>query len=156
DTFIRIGTAGKLSAPAHEAGVNGVICTGSVRDEGTTGQYIPYEYPAMADRHIVDALAKAAKARGYHFLEGIVHSKDAFYGQIDPEGLPNGEMLKMRWDMWKKSRVLASEMETAALFVISSIRDCRAGAILSFQSMRQSMEVALDALKDIIERDKQD
>jgi uridine phosphorylase len=33
--------------------LQGVIGYGSVRDEGTTLHYIPIEYPALADRHIV-------------------------------------------------------------------------------------------------------
>ena len=155
DTFIRIGTAGRLADAAFAEGVQGVICTGSVRDEGTTRHYIPLEYPAIADRHIVEALSTAAKNRGYHYLEGIVQSKDAFYGQIDPDGLPNGEELKRRWEMWKQGNVLASEMDTAALFVVSSIRGCRAGAVMSFQSMQQTVEVACDALRSIIAQDRE-
>jgi uridine phosphorylase len=94
DTFIRIGTAGRVCDESMDEALQGVIVTGSVRDEGTTLHYIPIEYPALADRHIVAALADAAEAHGYFYKEGIVQCKDSFYGQIDPDGLPNGPRLK--------------------------------------------------------------
>ena len=111
DTFIRIGTAGRLCPESQDASIQGIIATGAVRAEGLTGEYVPYEYPAIADRHVVAALADSAEEFGYHFKEGIVHCKDSFYGQIDPDGLPNGEMLKGKWLAWERSRVMATEME---------------------------------------------
>lgn len=67
------------------------------RDEGTTIHYIPIEYPAVADRHLVDALAVAAENLGYHYAEGITQSKDSFYGQHEPENMPAEARLKERW-----------------------------------------------------------
>lgn len=147
DTFIRIGTAGRLSYKAMDENIDSLICTAAVRDEGTTLQYVPLEYPAVADRHVVAALAEAAKKEGLNCLEGIVHCKDSFYGQHDPDGLPNRARLKERWEAWKGANVLASEMETAALFVISSIRECKAGAVMSFKNMKQTIASACGALK---------
>lgn len=153
DTFIRIGTAGRLADEAFDEAVQGIVITGSVRDEGTTQHYIPLEYPAIADRHIVAALSDAAKAHGHKYLEGLAQCKDSYYGQIDPDGAPNGTRLKERWQMWKDGNVLASEMETAALFVISSIRKCRAGAVMSFYNMEETISIAIDALRTIIAAD---
>ena len=155
DTFIRIGTAGRLCDDAQDESIQGIIITGSVRDEGTTRHYIPVEYPAIADRHIVAALADAAERRGYFYKEGLAQCKDAFYGQVDPDALPNGPKLKERWEAWKVGNVKASEMDTAALFVISSIRKCRAGAVMSFQSMEQTITIAVDALRELIAKDKE-
>lgn len=153
DTFIRIGTAGRLCPESQDPTIQGVIATGAVRSEGLTGEYVPYEYPAIADRHIVAAMADSAEEFGYNFKEGIVHCKDSFYGQIDPDGLPNGDMLKGKWKAWEKSRVMATEMETATLLVIASIRGCRAGSILSFQSMEETINVVRSALLKIIAKD---
>ena len=153
DTFIRIGTAGRLCPESQDASIQGIIATGAVRAEGLTGEYVPYEYPAIADRHVVAALADSAEEFGYHFKEGIVHCKDSFYGQIDPDGLPNGEMLKGKWLAWERSRVMATEMETATLFIIASIRGCRAGSILSFQSMEETVNVVRSALVKLITKD---
>lgn len=55
DTFIRVGTAGRVCDAAFDETLDGVINTAAVRDEGTTIHYIPIEYPAVADRHLVDA-----------------------------------------------------------------------------------------------------
>ena len=153
DTFIRIGTAGRLCPESQDPAIQGIIATGAVRSEGLTGEYVPYEYPAIADRHVVAALADAASEFGYNFKEGIVHCKDSFYGQIDPDGLPNGDMLKYKWRVWERARVMATEMETATLLVLASIRGCRAGSILSFQSMAETINVVKSALLKIIEKD---
>lgn len=154
DTFIRIGTAGRLCPESQDKAIQGIIVTGAVRSEGLTGEYVPYEYPAIADRHVVAVLADSAEEFGYNFKEGIVHCKDSFYGQIDPDGLPGGDMLKSKWKAWERSRVMATEMETATLLVISSIRGCRAGSILSFQSMEETVNVVRSALIKLIEKDR--
>ena len=154
DTFIRIGTAGRLCPESQDPAIQGIIATGAVRAEGLTGEYVPYEYPAIADRHVVAALADSAEEFGYNFREGIVHCKDSFYGQIDPDGLPNGDLLKYKWKAWERSRVMATEMETAALFVLASIRGCRAGSVVSFQSMEETVNVVRAALLKLIEKDR--
>lgn len=155
DTFIRIGTAGRLCDESMDEKLDGIICTGSVRDEGTTIHYIPIEYPAIADRHIVAALTDSAKEAGLYYKEGIVQSKDSFYGQHDPDGMPAAARLHERWEAWKGGRVMASEMETAALFIISSIRGCRAGAIMSFRdNMEGTIKIACEAVKKLIKEDK--
>ena len=153
DTFIRIGTAGSVSPEFSDESADGVIYTAAVRDEGTTIQYVPIEYPAIADRHVVAALAEAAKAKGLHYLEGITQSKDSFYGQHEPDSMPVSEMLKLGWKAWERSHVLCSEMEAAALFVISSIRGKRAGAIMNWGDMNKTIEVACDAVRLLIKQD---
>ncbi|MBQ3295350.1 MAG: nucleoside phosphorylase [Erysipelotrichaceae bacterium] len=154
DTFIRVGTAGRVCDESYDESLDGVINNAAVRDEGTTIHYIPIEYPAVADRHVIKALADAAEKLGYNFLEGITQSKDSFYGQHAPETMPAEARLKERWEAWRRGHVVSSEMECAALFVISSIRRCRAGAIMAFSEMEKSVEVACEAIKTLIEEDK--
>lgn len=157
DTFIRVGTAGRVSDRAQEMTLDGVINTAAVRDEGTTIHYVPIEFPAVADRHVVDALARASRNLGYNFIEGITQSKDSFYGQHEPDNMPASARLHERWEAWKKADVLTSEMESAAIFVISSIRGCRAASIMSFLNtdIKKNIEVARDALRILIKEDKQ-
>jgi uridine phosphorylase len=155
DTFIRIGTAGHVRDESRDEAWDGIIVTASVRDEGTTVHYIPIEYPAVANRHIVAALAESAKEHGLHYPEGIAQCKDSFYGQHDPESMPNAARLKERWEAWRRGNVLCSEMETAALFVISSIRGCRAGAVMSFKNMEETITIACSALERLILRDQE-
>ena len=155
EVFIRVGTCGRVCPESYDESLEGVIITGSVRDEGTTVHYVPIEYPAMADRHVTDALARACQAKGYKFAEGIAQSKDAFYGQHDPDGMPNCERLHQRWKAWEMSGVMASEMETAALFIVSSIRGAKAGAIMAYGSMNDhTIELACDAIRLLIEEEK--
>ncbi len=156
DTFIRVGTAGRVADRAFDETLDGVINTAAVRDEGTTIHYIPIEYPAVADRHVVDALAKASEKLGYNFIEGITQSKDSFYGQHEPFNMPAEGRLKERWEAWRRGNVLTSEMEAAALFVISSIRGCRASAIMAYTDMRKTVEVACEAIKILIEKDSKE
>lgn len=153
DTFIRVGTSGTVKDSEDEKKYDGVIVTAAVRDEGTTRQYIPVEYPAVANRHVVAALADAAQARGKNYLEGISQTKDSFYGEVDPDCAPLGERLKERWRAWQMGNVACSEMECAALFVISSIRNCRASAIMNWGDMDETIRVACDAIRLLIKED---
>ncbi len=153
DTFIRVGTAGRVCDAAFDETLDGVINTAAVRDEGTTVHYIPIEYPAVADRHIVEALVESAADLGYHYAEGITQSKDSFFGQHEPEKMPAESRLKERWEAWRRGNVMTSEMESAAIFVISSIRKCRAGSIMSYTDMKKTVEVACGALRRLISVD---
>ena len=91
DTFIRIGTAGMIQDYFNLNDC--IIATGAVRDEGTTRQYIPLAYPAVAHYQVVAALQYAAEKCGKVSHIGIVQSKDAFYGEAEPESMPNEDML---------------------------------------------------------------
>ena len=169
-TFIRVGTSGGMQP--HLALGDLVIATAAVRDEGTSQQYIPLAYPAVAHLDVTLALRQAAQhcARAVHV--GIVQSKDSFYGQHEPERMPIGAELVNRWQAWRRGGVLCSEMEAATLFVVAGILGQRAGAVLmvagnqerSAEHLAQDEErgydlgplvaVAIDALKLLIEQDR--
>ena len=83
DTFIRVGTAGRVCDAAMDETLDGVINTAAVRDEGTTIHYIPIEYPAVADRHVVEAWPGQPGNWDTTMLEGITHSR-FLYGQHEP------------------------------------------------------------------------
>ncbi len=153
DTFIRIGTAGMIQDYFNLNDC--IIATGAVRDEGTTRQYIPLAYPAVAHYQVVAALQYAAEKCGKVSHIGIVQSKDAFYGEAEPESMPNEDMLRSQWKAWKRGQVLASEMEAAALFVVSSIRKARAGCVLNNRGdMKETIAVAVEAVRYLIEADR--
>lgn len=128
DTFIRVGTAGSLQRNVEVGDI--VISTASVREEGTTRQYVPLSYPAVADLDVTNALIEAARKLNFRYHVGIVHCKDAFYTE-SVEDLPLAEHNKQMWNVWYRSNVLATSMESAALFVISSIKKLRAGEVLA-------------------------
>ena len=78
DTFIRIGTCGGMQKEVKSGDV--VIATGAIRMEGTSKEYAPIEFPAVADISLTNALIEAAKEKGYPSHVGVVQCKDAFYG----------------------------------------------------------------------------
>ncbi len=123
--FIRVGTAGAIDSTLESGTV--VIFTGAVRDDGTSKQYVPVEYPALADPTLVIALEKAARDRGAKHRVGVGHSKDAFYSE-HPGLVADPARMKARWDTLRRINVLATEMEAAALFVIGQLRGVSVGA----------------------------
>jgi len=128
DTFIRIGTAGSL-----QKGVGlGDLCISSaaVREEGTTRQYVPLSYPAVADLDVTCALREGARKLGFRHHVGISHCKDAFFIEGDAD-LPAEDENRANWKAWYRANVISTAMESAALFVVSSIRRVRAGEILA-------------------------
>lgn len=155
DTFIRIGTAGKVSEASKNPELDVVVVNAAVRDEGTSVHYIPIEYPAIADRFVVKALVDASKELGLKHLEGITQSKDSFYGQHEPQTMPNHRYLAERWEAWEMGNVACSEMESSVLFVLGTIRKCRAGAIMSYKDMGKTVEAACLAVKKLIDLDKE-
>jgi uridine phosphorylase len=125
-TFVRVGTAGAVD-PSVRAG-DLVIFTGAVRDDGTSKQYAPIEFPAVADPGLVTALSDSARARGTKYHVGIGHTKDAFYSEF-PELVSDPEGMRNHWQNLRNARVIATEMESAALFIIGQIRGVKVATI---------------------------
>lgn len=125
-TFIRIGTCGGIEEKVKGGDV--VIATGAIRMEGTSKEYAPVEYPAVADFEVVSALVNAAKMQKAEYHLGVVQCKDSFYGQHEPEKMPVSYELQNKWDAWKRMGCMASEMESAALFIAASYRRVRCGS----------------------------
>lgn len=167
-TFVRVGTCGAMQLPVMGGDI--VIATGSVRMEGTTKEYAPIEFPAVANLQVVNALVSSAKESGIRYHTGVVQSKDSFYGQHEPLNKPVGYELASKWEAWKKLGCLASEMESAALFVAGASLGVRVGACFLVIGNQEREEAGLDdpkvfdtelaiktgvgALKRLIEQDK--
>ena len=115
-----------------------VIATGSIRMEGTSKEYAPIEYPAVANLEVTNALVQAAKEDGCTWHTGVVQSKDAFYGQHEPEAMPVG------YEAWKKMGCLASEMESAALFIVAGKLRVRAGACFLVMANQEREKLGLE------------
>ena len=167
-TFVRVGTCGGIDLDVRSGDI--VVATGAVRFEGTSREYAPIEFPAVADFTIAAALAQAARAMGKTCHTGIVQCKDSFYGQHDPAASPVYYELQQKWESWKRLGVKASEMESAALFVVAAALGCRCGSCFHVvwnqereaagldQRMSEdtsaSVRVAVEALKLQIEADR--
>ena len=126
DTFIRVGTCGGIDLDVRSGDV--VVATGAIRFEHTSREYAPIEYPAVANFDVTCALVQAAKNLGKSLKTGVVQCKDAFYGQHSPAKMPVSYELLNKWEAWKRLHVKASEMESAALFVVADALGCRCGS----------------------------
>ena len=134
DTFIRIGTSGGIDLKV--SGGDLIIASAAIRAEGTTYEYLPFGYPAVADFEVADALKCSAEGLssdelGNRYHIGVVHSKDSFYGEVEPDNAPVGDNIKYRWDAYLKCGCLTSEMECAAVFSVGIARKARCGAVLT-------------------------
>ena len=168
DTFLRTGTCGGIALEVQAGDV--VVATGAVRYEHTSREYAPIEFPAVADFQATNALVEAARALGYPLHTGVVQSKDSFYGQHDPAASPVYYELQQKWESWKRLGVKASEMESAALFVVAAALGCRCGACFHVMWNQEreaagldqqvsgdtssSVKVSVEALKLLIQADR--
>ena len=126
DTFIRVGTCGGMQTDV--CGGDIVIANGAIRMEGTSREYAPIEYPAVPDVTVLNALITAAKKQNITYHAGVVQCKDASFGQHEPEVMPVSYELQNKWEAWLRMGCLASEMESAALFIAGSFLRVRVGS----------------------------
>ena len=125
--MIRVGTCGGISLDVKAGDI--IIATGAVRQDGTSHEYAPPEFPAVADARVLFALMRSAEANGKAYHTGVVQSKDSFYGQHSPERMPISPALDYKWQAWKRLGVLASEMEASTLFTVGSYLGLSTGAV---------------------------
>ena len=168
DTFLRMGTCGGIALPVM--GGDAVIATGAIRMEGTSREYAPIEFPAVADYDVVTAVKQASEKLGIKHHLGIVQCKDSFYGQHSPELMPVSYELLNKWEAWKRLGVLASEMESAAMSTGASYLHVRCGSVFFVVGNQErealGMEnpklhdttaicrLAVESLRKLIENDK--
>ncbi len=145
-TFVRVGTCGGIALEVKSGDV--VIATGAVRMEGTSREYAPIEFPAVADLAVTNALVEAARRQGRCWHAGVVQCKDSFYGQHAPERMPVSWELQNRWEAWKRLGVLASEMESAALFTVAACRRVRCGSAFHVVWNQERNAAGLDQTRD--------
>ena len=168
DTFLRTGTCGGIALPVQAGDL--VVATGAIRYEHTSLEYAPIEFPTVPDLEVTNCLMEAGKSLGLRCHAGVVQSKDSFYGQHSPEKSPVFYELQHKWESWKRLGALASEMESAALFVVAAALGCRAGACFHViwnqereaagldqqrhEDTSSSVRTAVEALKILIEADR--
>lgn len=168
-TFVRVGTCGGIRLDVKSGDV--VIATGAVRMEGTSREYAPIEFPAVADFGVANALVDAAKSLNKSWHAGVVQCKDSFYGQHSPATMPVSYELENKWEAWKRLGVLASEMESAALFTVAAYRGVRCGSVFHViwnqernaagldqtrdENTESAIQVGIEAVKLLIQRDRE-
>ncbi len=169
DTFLRVGTCGGIDLDVKGGDI--VIATGAIRMEGTSREYAPLEFPAVADLSVTNALVQAARGLGLPFHAGVVQCKDSFYGQHEPETKPVSFQLQNKWEAWKRMGCKASEMESAAVYIVSAYRRARAGCALLVMGNQErdaaglpnpivhdteaAIATAVEALRLLIKKDRE-
>lgn len=126
-TFIRVGTAGAIQAHLHVGDI--AIINAAIRDEGTSRQYLPIEFPAVADLYVTNSLVDASRKLGFTYHVGISHTKDSFYSEVEPDRMPMSTFLNERWNYWVAGGAICSEMEASIVFILANIYRKRAGAV---------------------------
>lgn len=163
DTFVRVGGAGPVADKVvpHEI----VIASAAVRHEGASSHALPREWPAVADPAVVDALLKAALSQGVPVRCGVLHTKDSFFGEVDPANSPMEDALRSAWRSWQRLGVLASEMEASILFCMASRHGWRAGALVKVNDIGDHestawvddadlCELAIAGVAELVRRDR--
>ena len=145
-TFIRVGTCGGIDLSVKAGDV--VIANGAVRQDGTSREYAPLEFPAVSDPDVMFALREAAKEMGVTNHTGVVQAKDSFYGQHSPQRMPTSTALLEQWEAWKRLGVLASEMESGTLFTVGSFLRVRCGSVFSVVWNQERANAGLDTDAD--------
>lgn len=168
-TFIRVGTCGGMQEDVMGGDI--VIATGAIRMEGTSREFAPIEFPAVPNLDVTNALVQAAKNLGIRNHAGVVQCKDSFFGQHEPEIMPVSYELQNKWEAWLRLGCLASEMESAALFVAGSFLRVRVGScflvVANQERAKKGLEnkqahdtelaikTAVEALRILIKQDKE-
>lgn len=167
-TFIRVGTCGGMQLDINSGDT--IVASGAIRAEGTSKEYAPIEFPAVANVKVANALQDACERLGVPYHVGVVQCKDSFYGQHRPETLPNHNELERKWDAWLRLDCKASEMESAALFIVAQYLRVRCGSCFLVVANQErakagldnpqvhdtdtAIRVAIEALKQLIDEDK--
>ncbi len=142
NTFIRVGTCGGMQEEIMGGDI--VIANGAIRMEGTSREFAPIEYPAVPDVNVMNALIDAAKKQNIRHHVGVVQCKDSFFGQHEPQIMPVSYELEQKWEAWKRMGCLASEMESAALFIAGSFLRVRVGSCFLVVANQERAKLGLD------------
>jgi len=153
DTFIRIGTCGAMQENIKNGDL--IICTGAVRRDGTSDDYVTNSYPAAANYDVTLALIEAVERLGYSYHVGIGYTSASFFsgqGREGRLGYTQSHQRTILSDM-QAAGVLNFEMEAATLFTIAGLYSLRAGAIFTVVANRvdDSFEYTAESVRRNIE-----
>lgn len=158
-TFIRVGTTGAIQETIRCGDL--IIVQGAVRFDGTSKNYAPPEYPALADLAVTLALISAAESLGFDYHLGVAVTTDSFYVGQGLKGY-NGYLPSFQENLVSQLQtmnVTNFEMESSPLFVLSRLFGLRSGSICavlpnrvtdkyrSGDSEEREIDVALEAVK---------
>lgn len=119
DNIIRVGSCGALNRELNIMDI--VVAQGACYEPGYVNQYqLGGVYAPICDYYLLDTCAKTAKENNVKLYVGNVFTSDSFYGERQ-------EINKK----WINMNVLATEMETAGLYMTAANSRKRALSILT-------------------------
>ena len=89
-------------------------------------------------------LLKLRRRKDLYIIQVWYSLKDSFYGQHEPEAMPAGYELINKWEAWKRMGCLASEMESAALFIVAGKLRARMGSCLLVLANQEREKLGLE------------
>lgn len=144
--LIRVGTCGGALKKEIKPG-SIIIPTATIREEGTTKEYLPPEFPAVADIDVLNALKKSAQDQKFKYFLGINRTHDAFYGASTNIQKWGSIYKNERMKDWEYP-LISSEMECAPLFLIGTLRGVKTGAVLAVNANPEPLkEIVLGKFK---------
>lgn len=133
-TLIRIGSTAALQDDIHMGDL--VICTGAMKNEGTSKFYVPDNFPAVPDIDLTYLLIQTAKEMiqdmDVKLALGITGSEDAFYSSND--------WIQKLIDYG----VTNVDMESSAIFTVAHVRGLQAASMFGVSSNLKTGEFIYD------------
>ncbi len=121
--LIRIGTCGALQSQIK--GGDLIIPNQTLRQDGTTQEYVDQSVKALPNKEVYQALVSSAEKLGYRYFTGINRTHDAFYEPVE-------NFLSLRnLAEYKSGQLISSEMECSAVFLVGKLKGLQTGAILA-------------------------
>jgi len=115
--FIRIGSCGALQNGMRIGSI--VIPYAAIRDERTSFNFAPVEFPAAASPEIYQSLCESANKMIIEYHSGIVWTTDVYYSSNQEE-----------YKKWARCGANSVEMESALIFTFGTVKRAKTGSIL--------------------------
>jgi uridine phosphorylase len=139
--FIRLGTSGTIQEHINLGDI--VISKAAVKLDGTSEQYAPLTYPAVASFSLTQSFADGAKIEGVPYHIGITVSSDTFWPGQERYDNYSGHILrsfKGSIDEWRSLNISNFEMEASALLTICSVFNLKAACFCGIIAKRTESE----------------
>lgn len=124
--FLRLGTV--LGIGGTELG-SFVLAEGAVRNESTSGTYLPPGFPAIADHDLTMALRTALAAGTRPWTAGLIASYDGFYTEMFAAEPARAAETQARLAELGRYGVQAVDMETSAVLTVARAVGARAASL---------------------------
>ncbi len=116
--FIRVGSCGANQAKIKIGDL--VISDSVVREDHTCLDYVPLQYPAIADPDTFQIMKKASENLKFKYYAGPTVTVDALFS-------PRTKEIKKTWSAFN---TLAQDMEAGTVLTLARVKGVKAGVVL--------------------------